>query len=126
MTETNDVTALVDRYIAMWNETDPARRAALVAEIWTATADYRDPVLRGEGRDGIVAMVGQVHQRFPGHRFTRTTPVDSLGDRARFGWALGPEDGPPVVAGVDFAAIDDGRLAAVTGFFDAVAPQPAA
>ncbi|MBN9023369.1 MAG: phytanoyl-CoA dioxygenase family protein, partial [Rhizobiales bacterium] len=25
MTETNDVTALVDRYIAMWNETDPAR-----------------------------------------------------------------------------------------------------
>ncbi|MBN9023368.1 MAG: nuclear transport factor 2 family protein [Rhizobiales bacterium] len=108
MTETNDVTALVDRYIAMWNETDPAR------------------VLRGEGRDGIVAMVGQVHERFPGHRFTRTSPVDSHGDRARFGWALGPEDGPPVVAGVDFAAIDDGRLAAVTGFFDAVAQQPAA
>lgn len=126
MTETNDVTDLVDRYIEMWNETDPARRETLVADIWTESPRYLDPVLRGEGRDGIVAMVGEVHQRFPGHRFARTGPVDGHNDRARFAWALGPEHGLPVVAGIDFATIEEGRLAVVTGFFDAVASQPQA
>ena len=126
MTGTTDVTALVDRYIEMWNETDPGRREALVADIWTENPNYVDPVLRGDGRGGIAAMVGQVHERFPGHRFTRTGPVDTHNDRARFGWALGPADGPPVVAGIDFAAIDGGRLATVTGFFDAVDQPPTA
>jgi len=120
-----EATQLVDRYIDMWNETDPAKRKALVAEIWTDSPTYVDPVLRGDGREGIDAMVAQVHERFPGHRFRRTSEVDGHNDRARFGWALGPEDGPPVVMGVDFAAISDGRLASVTGFFDAT-PQPPA
>ena len=122
----SEVTALIDRYIDMWNETDAARRAALVAAIWTENALYLDPVLRGDGRDGIHAMVGQVHERFPGHRFRRTSDVDTHNDRVRFGWALAPADGPPVVQGVDFAAIADGRLAAVTGFFDSVAPASCA
>lgn len=118
-----DITKLVDRYIEMWNETDAAKRRRLIAEIWTADAIYVDPVLRGEGRDGIHAMVGQVHERFPGHSFRRTGDVDSHNGHLRFGWALAPEGGPPVVKGVDFAAVADGRLASVTGFFDAVAPQ---
>lgn len=120
-----DITNLVDRYIAMWNETDAARRRTLIAEVWTADATYVDPVLRGDGRDGIHAMVEQVHERFPGHRFRRTGDVDGHNDRIRFGWELAPEDGAPVVHGIDFATLADGRLATVTGFFDAVAtPAP--
>lgn len=118
-----DVTELVDRYIDMWNEADAGKRRTLIAEVWTPDAVYLDPVLRGDGRDGIHAMVGQVHQRFPGHAFRRTSDVDAHNDRVRFGWELAPAGGPPVVKGVDFAAVADGRLAAVTGFFDAVAPQ---
>jgi hypothetical protein len=40
----------------------------------------------------------------------------------RFAWDLvGPHDGTPVAAGVDFATVaDDGRLRAVTGFLDPV------
>ncbi|HET7716674.1 MAG TPA: nuclear transport factor 2 family protein [Bauldia sp.] len=120
-----DLTKLADRYIEMWNETDAAKRRALVAEVWTADAIYVDPVLRGDGREGIHAMVGQVHERFPGHLFRRTSEVDAHNDRMRFAWELAPEGGPAVVKGIDFAAIADGRLASVTGFFDAV-PQQAA
>jgi hypothetical protein len=43
----------------------------------------------------------------------------------RFAWELGPDGGPAAVKGVDFATVADGRLAAVTGFFDAVAARPA-
>ena len=34
MTDIN-LTELVDRYIAMWNETDGGRRRALIARVWT-------------------------------------------------------------------------------------------
>lgn len=119
-----DVTTLVDRYIEMWNETDTAKRRALIADVWTADAIYVDPALRGDGRDGIHAMVGQVHERFPGHVFRRTSDVDAHNGRLRFGWELAREGGPPVVKGVDFAAVADGRLSSVTGFFDAVASPP--
>lgn len=119
-----DVTTLVDRYIDMWNEPDATRRRTLIAEIWTPDALYVDPMLRGDGREGIHAMVGKVHDQFPGHRFSRTSDVDGHNDQARFAWALGPEDGAPMVKGVDFAAIRDGRLAAVTGFFDTVPAAP--
>jgi hypothetical protein len=115
MTEPTD---LIDRYIAMWNETDAARRRELIARTWTEDANYLDPVLQGDGRAGIDAMVEAVHARFPGHRFRRTSEVDCHHDRVRFSWELAPESGPAVVSGIDFGVIADSRLRAVTGFFN--------
>ena len=112
---------LIDRYIGMWNETDPERRRALIAEVWTEDARYVDPVLQAEGRAGIDAMVCGVHERFPGHRFRRTGDPDVHHDRVRFNWELAPEAGPAVVNGVDFAVLADRRLQTVTGFFDHIA-----
>jgi hypothetical protein len=64
---------VIDRYIAMWNDTDAERRRALIARTWTETASYLDPVLQGESQAGIDAMIQGVQARFPGHRFRRTT-----------------------------------------------------
>jgi len=118
MTEHTD---LIDRYFAAWNATDAAERRALIAETYAEQARYLDPLLQGEGRDGIDAMIASVHARFPGHRFRRTSGVDAHNDRARFSWELAPESGAPVVGGTDFVVIADGRLQAVTGFFDQAA-----
>jgi hypothetical protein len=120
-----DHTPLIDRYIAMWNEADAERRRDLIARTWTDKARYLDPVLEGDGRTGIDAMVAAVHQRFPGHKFRRTSPVDGHHDRVRFGWELAPDGGPAVVSGTDFGVIAGGRLAAVTGFFDQPSQAPA-
>lgn len=114
-----NLTDLIDRYIAMWNETDEARRRDLIAGVWTESASYLDPVLEGEGRSGIEAMVRGVQERFPGHRFRRTSEVDAHHDRLRFCWELGPETGPAVVKGTDIGIVAAGRLQAITGFFDA-------
>jgi SnoaL-like domain len=118
-TASNDkLVELVDRYIAIWNETDSEARRNLIAWTYTEDGRYLDPVLQGEGRDGIDAMVKAVHARFPGHRFTRTSDVDAHHDRARFAWELGPAGGPALVKGIDFATLsDDGKLHSVTGFF---------
>ena len=126
MTDTKDHTDLADRYIAVWNETDPGRRRALIARTWAEGARYRDPLLSGDGPDGIDAMVAAVHDKYPGHAFRRTSDVDAHNGQLRFGWELAPDSGPVLASGVDFATVaDDGRLATVTGFFDYVATAPA-
>ncbi|MBO0753091.1 MAG: nuclear transport factor 2 family protein [Bradyrhizobiaceae bacterium] len=117
---------LVDRYIDMWNETDTGRRRSLIARIWADGASYLDPALSGEGRDGIDAMVKALHEKYPGHRFKRTSDVNAHHDRVQFAWELGPEAGPALVKGVDFATLSsEGSLKAVTGFFTELnVPQP--
>ena len=89
------VTELIDRYFAMWNETDGKRRRDLIAQVWTESASYLDPVLQGKGHAGIDTMVQGVHERFPGHRFRRTSDVDAHHDHVRFSWELGPTAAPP-------------------------------
>ena len=53
----SNFTDLVDRYIAIWNETDDERRRDLIARTWTEDSTYLDPMVRGEGRGGIDAMI---------------------------------------------------------------------
>jgi hypothetical protein len=119
-----ELTEVIDSYIAMWNEADPERRRSLIARVWTEGARYVDPALEGEGHSGINSMVEAVQQRFPGHRFRRTSAVDAHHDRVRFTWELAPERGAPVVKGTDFGVVDGGnRLQSITGFFDTVAPS---
>lgn len=113
-------TEIADRYIAMWNETDAEWRRSLIEHLWTDDGHYVDPALEAAGHPAIDAMVVAVHERFPGHRFRRTGPVDQHHDRLRFSWELAPEGGPALVVGVDFAVLDGERLRSVTGFFDSV------
>lgn len=111
------------RYVAAWNETDPDRRRALVAALWTEDATYGDPVMQGQGHGGIESLIAGVQARFPGFRFALSGRADGCGDCLRFSWDLGPENGEAVVQGTDFATLaGDGRLRAVAGFLDRVPP----
>lgn len=121
MTELN---TLVDRYIAAWNETDPARRHQLIAGTYVEAASYIDPLAQAEGQDAIDAMIQAVQAQFPGHRFRRRGEVDAHNGRVRFGWELGPEGGPTLIAGIDFGVVaGDGRFQSITGFVDGVPPS---
>ncbi len=121
----NSETTLIDNYIAIWNETDGPRRRDLIAQTWTENATYVDPLMRGEGYNGIDVMTQSVQTQFPGFQFRRTTEVDAHGAYVRFGWELGPESGPALAGGTDFGEIADDRLLSVIGFLD-FAPQATA
>ncbi|WP_369137898.1 nuclear transport factor 2 family protein [Modestobacter versicolor] len=113
---------LAQRYIAAWNETDPAARRAAVAELYAEDARYTDPMVDAQGREAIAATIGAVQQQFPGFRFRLAGPVDAHHDQARFSWELGPADAAEApVVGFDVAVRDDaGRLTSVLGFLDRV------
>ena len=116
---TNGLDAIIDTYVASWNETDSARRRAAIAEAWSAAGRYRDPIMASDGHAGVDAMVAGVQQKFPGFVLKRISKVDHHNDAVRFAWSLGPVNGPSVVEGVDFCTLAaDGRLASVVGFID--------
>jgi hypothetical protein len=112
---------LADRYIAAWNETDPAARRRLVDASWAEDARYTDPLVAAEGRDAVDATLGAVQAQFPGLVFRLGGPVDAHHDIARFTWELGPAEGEALVVGFDVLVADaEGRIAQVHGFLDKV------
>jgi hypothetical protein len=118
-----DPTTLVDSYLEMWNETDPQHRRELVAATMTDDARYLDPLMSGEGIDGISTMIAGAQQQYPGHRFSLLNGPDAHHDRLRFSWALSNPAGEPIAVGIDFATLDaEGRMGSVTGFLEAPTP----
>ncbi|HYH10737.1 MAG TPA: nuclear transport factor 2 family protein [Thermomicrobiales bacterium] len=113
---------VVERYLAIWNETDGARRRQLIERTWSEDGLYYDPVFATSGHDEIDAMVAGFHQQFPGLHFERVGEIEGHHDRLRFRWDLLDADGARQAAGTDVAVVSpDGLLLDVTGFFD-VAP----
>lgn len=115
----NEISTVVDQYIAAWNEKDAERRAALIAESCAGSASYVDPMMQAEGREGILGLIQGVQQQFPTHGLRRTGGIEVVKDRIRFTWDLSGPDGTVMVAGTDFIVLsEDGKLETITGFFD--------
>ena len=114
--------ALTEQYIAIWNTIDASARRELIAETLSATIDYRDPLLQGDGHAGIDALIAGVQAQFPEHTFRLKPPVDAHSNHLRFSWEMfGPHGATPVLAGTDFAIIEPGgRIESITGFLDLV------
>lgn len=122
-----DTTTIVERYLAIWNETDAGRRRELIAATWTEACRYVDPVFAAAGHDEIESMTAGFQQQFPGLTFVHTGEIESHHDRIRYTWDLVDATGERQAAGTDVAVIaSDGRLADVTGFFDVAPVLPAA
>jgi hypothetical protein len=124
VTELNRV---IDRYVAIWNETDPDKRRVLIAEAFTEDGAYLGPLLDGDGHAGIEAMAQGIQAHLAGHRFRRIGEIDAHHDRVRYSWEiLTPDVAERFAAGTDFVVLaPDGRLRSVTAFLDQAPAQPA-
>jgi hypothetical protein len=112
---------VVAHYLRVWNTTDEADRRKAIDEVFAEDVRYVDPLAEVEGRDALSALIGAVHQQFPGLVFTAGGPADAHHQRGRFTWHLGPVGGEPLVIGFDVASLDDaGRIREVLGFLDQV------
>ena len=118
----SDLQDLAERYLALWNETDPAARRRAVDARWAEDGSYTDPLVDARGRDAIDATLQAVQHDFPGMVFSLLGPVDAHHGIARFRWELAPRGATEaLVVGFDVLVADeDGRIAQVLGFLDRV------
>lgn len=118
----NSIPALIDTHLAAYCEPDRARRRALVQKIWAKGAHLIDPPLTARGHAEIVDQADAVLERFPLHRFRRSSGIDVHNGYALYSWQLVDPHGQVGLEGVDVARVDEsGRLAQVIGFFG---PRP--
>ena len=119
-----DVNKIASRYIDLWNERTSSRRREILKQHWANDAKYIDPLMSGDGHDGVDALIAGVQQRFPDFRFHLIGEPNGFGDHLRFSWGLGPEGADSPIKGTDFAVVQNGRIRSITGFLDQV-PQDA-
>jgi hypothetical protein len=112
--------ALVDQYLAAWNETDPTTRRGLISALWTADGVYTDPLASVSGIVGIDQVIAGAQGQFAGLEFVRGDVLDTHHNIARFTWELVSEVGAePLVVGFDVVAVDENeKITAVYGFID--------
>jgi hypothetical protein len=115
---TMNVQELVQRYIDVWNETDPQRRRAAIDRLYTEDCAYTDPIGAVSGRAGVDAFIAGVQKQFPGIEFRLSGAVDAHHQQARFYWHAGGPGAEPAAIGFDVALLDGERIRAVYGFLD--------
>ena len=115
-----DARTVAISYIDLWNERIPARRREILAACWASDARYVDPLMSGDGHDGVDALISGVQQRFPDFKFKLIGEPNGYGDHVRFCWGLGPDGVDSPIKGTDFAVLSDGRIRSITGFLDQV------
>ena len=118
----SDYTAVIDRFVDLWNEDVPARRRALIDDTFTEDAAYVAPLVNAEGQEGIDALAAELKAHLPGYTFHRTSELDVNHDFVRYNWAiLPPGGGEPFADGIDIGRFaPDGRLEVVIAFFDKI------
>jgi hypothetical protein len=111
----NDAQRLADRYVAVWNESDPDRRRRAIAELWTPDGRHYVDTREARGYDALEKRITGSHEknvRDRGHRFRAAPNASALRDAVAFQWEMLPADGEQVVAGgLVFLMLDrEGRI----------------
>lgn len=113
---------IVATYGAAWNETDEAKRTALLEQAWADDGAYRDPTAAVDGRAALVAHIGGFQAMMPGHSIDQASAVDAHDDVFRFAWVM-RGGGEVLLEGVDFGELaPDGRIKRIEGFFGPFPP----
>lgn len=118
-----DVQTLVTRYLDAFNESDSARRRAILGGVYAPECSYVDPHVDLRGVEQIDGFIEQTQERFSGVTFRLASVIDSHHNQARFQWHAGPAEAPATFVGFDVIVIENGRIRNVYGFTDA---EPAA
>jgi len=115
----NSISILLRRNLDVFGENDPARRRAVIDEIFTGDCVFYDPnngIYRG--RDEIDRIAGAIKATHPDFQYQPIAEPDVSGDGGRIRWVSGRPGGAPAYAGTDFIVAREGRIAAVYLFFD--------
>lgn len=96
----------------VFNERDPERRAAAVAELFVEEPVMYEPDAVVSGREAIAAVAAKLLERVgPDFAFVPEGRAAGHHGMASLRWHAGPMSGPTLVSGIDTAGVRDGRIA---------------
>jgi hypothetical protein len=104
----------VDRYVAVWNEPDPAARHKLITTLWSDDSIYLNESQEQHGHRAIETVVSHAYHEFVAKGFLFRSQKNAYGHHnvVRFNWDMVPAHGSSVAAtGFAFFVLgDDGRI----------------
>ena len=105
------IEAVIDNYVAAWNEPEPAARLDLLRQAVADDCVFEGPLGPVEGREALHAAIADARDMLPGGVVERTGRATVQEGDVRFAWrVLGP-DGTRLLEGHDVATpAADGRL----------------
>ncbi|MBV8541158.1 MAG: hypothetical protein JO063_08480 [Pseudonocardiales bacterium] len=114
MPDITDVIDIVDRYCAVWHESDPDLRRKSVAELWAVDAVHTIEEAVFRGRPAIEKRIADAHQQFvatAGFIFRSVGSILYHHNAVKLGWEMVPVAGDdPVATGSAFLLLDDDGL----------------
>ena len=125
-------TALAEKYLALWNEPDAARRRRTIAELWTEDGRHilqppqeiraiaarpglaMTAILEARGYEEIEARAASAYEHWVGSEglsFRGRDDAERLGDVVQFHWEAVAQDGQVFAVGLVFLVLTaDGRI----------------
>ncbi|MFD9668708.1 nuclear transport factor 2 family protein [Rhodococcus sp. NPDC059968] len=95
--------------LEVFNEPDPARRAAVIAKNYAEEVVWHEPDRIVRGRKGFERRADELRAENPDWVFRPVGVASGLDDIGHLGFQYGPAD-QPVVTGMDIARIKDGVI----------------
>jgi hypothetical protein len=106
---------VVQAFVSVWNERDPARRGEMVRTLWVQDGRHLMGAQDVRGHGALEERVATSNQRNvieKGYTFRPATAIQSLPGVIKFRWDMArSQSGEVISAGVGFLAInDEGRI----------------
>jgi hypothetical protein len=107
----NEAQHLADRYVAAWNETDPAARRSAIESLWTRDGQHYVDTRQAIGFAALEDRISRSHEKnvsVLGHRFRAVQDARRLRNAVTFHWQMLPADSDAVLAtGLEFLILND-------------------
>lgn len=113
------VDAVCEAYMEAWNAREASVRRAALERACDPSVAFRDGYGCVEGRDTLDAHIANAQRHMPGVVLRGAGPATVSHGWIRMPWTMGPDGGPPMMRGENFARLTlDGRIREVIGFID--------
>jgi hypothetical protein len=111
----SEVENLAERYVEVWNETDPEARRRAIAALWVPNGVHYVRTLEARGYDALEKRIIGSHEknvRDGGYRFRTSRNAQALQNVVTFNWEMVPAAGGEIAAaGLEFLIVDEhGRI----------------
>src|SRR5262245_56126932 len=123
----NDLNDFVERYVAVWNEADSARRRERIAALWTPGGASLQRVLEPRGHAAIEARVAASYDKWVhgrGYVFRAAGHAIGHHDAVMCNWQMVAPDGTVISLGLSFLLLDPYGLVHTELQYPEPPPQP--